>query len=1135
MKKILHRFLPLLLVFALMIPLAGTAWAKDASGIKLNKTAEQTLYYRSGGEAGSRADSVTITATVTPEDYDGKITWTVSNPSAITTNLSLGKALDNTAANRSIRVTAAEVSAATTVSLTATVTGTAAVSVPIRVVPDSVQSFRLVLEKSSIMPGEKIAAAASPKYASGDAASVTYSTSDPTIAEINALTGVITGKKIGTATIYAVASGGVTASAVLTVSSAVSFRYEGTKGASVGKNFSLSAVQYDLLRNFRDTDFDEDDEVTFSGLRDSAYGALYFNGAELGNKDTVTFGELSRVSFVAERDRDYEFSVSVRHGSVSYTADVLIGCSLAEINVYIPIGGDENYKFTDKSAGGKTAEQLIRDAFSNFSDFARGSFEFERPDRASKKIGTLTTTDDKNEDYVDIVNTADLSKLYFIPEYDTGIYHADYTFYSEADGKGLKIAAGTLNISLNAASLDVTVKINNDDPFTFTTTQGIKGRTSTKDLLIDAIDSVLGEGTWGGVYFNTDKTSRDSDYVGTLYRDNSSTKSTNALESDDYIARSALGQLYFYPEEIGTYEVRFDVYETSGASAVLASGTLSIHVANDMDSMDFQYATMVGETVELNEDDFANVIIEHFGSRFELAYITLDGYSGDGTFDDGDGKIIPGRSSVKYYAEDYSDAPRKAENIRDLSFTAPRKPGTTIVKFTAYGDRNGTLEAASGVFCIFYGAADVPAITLDYYTSSRLIGVAALTEDLFTEVYSTAMESTEKKPQFTVRFLTIPESGVLYKNYVSERNNGTKLSSSNIKTQEFTVGASRTTDSISTVSYVGLVMDDAAADEATYLVLDSSGNPLYTGTINFICVKPRAVTVSSEGLDFTAADFNRTSDPITYVTFSQPESGKMYMTVNSRLIPVTEAMKFWISDAKYGDHPVSAAHFIPRAGSTDPVTLTYTAHTRSGGAYTYRILVTPTSKIISDQFTDVKGNTGTWAANSVDFASRYGLVQGVGSGKFNPEATMYRCDLMLLFYRMAGSPAVTGTMPFKDVAAGTDSYSTEIYNSVLWANQNGILEGVVTGKEYQGKTRVTRQEYIRFLYNYTKALGLSVANNGTLDGFVDASEIADYAVDAIKWALANGYVLGMDATHVAPKNETRRAEIVTLLHRYFTY
>ncbi len=1135
MKKILHRVLPLLLVFALLLPLSGVAWAKDASGIKLDKTAEQTLYYRKGGEAGSRADSVTITATITPEDYDGKITWTLSNSSAVSTNLSLGKALDNTAANRSIRVTAAEVATATTVSLTATVEGTAAASVPIRVIPDTVQPFRLVLEKSSIQPGEKISASASPKYASGDAAGVTYSTSDPTIAEINGVTGVITGKKLGTATIYALAAGGVSASATITVSSAVSFRYEGTKGASVGKNFSLSAVQYDLVRNFRDTDFDEDDEVTFSGLRDSAYGALYYNGTELGNKDTLTFGELSRVMFVAERDKDFEFSVSVRHGAISYTADVLIGCSVAEINVYIPIGSEESYNFTDKSAGGKTGEQLIKEAFANFSEFAKGSFEFERPDRASKKIGTLTTVDDQNEDYVDIINAADLSKLRFIPEYDTGIYHADYTFYSEADGKGLKIAAGTLNISLNAASLDVTVKINNDDPFTFASTQGIKGKTSTKDMLIDAIDSVVGEGSWGGLYFSTDKTSRDSDYVGTLYRDNSSTKSTNALEADDYIARESLGKLYFYPEEIGTYEVRFDVYASANSSVVLASGTLSIHVANDLDSMDFQYATVVGESIDLDEDDFATFIVEHFGARFELAYITLDSSNGDGTFYDGDGKIIPGRSSVKYYAADYAAAPRTAANIGDLSFTAPRKPGTTIVKFTAYGDRNGSLDSASGVFCIFYGADDVPVITLDYYNSSRLIGAVALNEELFTEVYAAAMESTEKKPQFSVRFLTIPESGVLYKNYVSERNNGTKLTTSNIRTNEFTVGATRTNASIATVSYVGLVMDDAPTDTATYLVLDGSGNPLYTGAIRFICVKPRTVTVTSEGLDFTAADFSRTGDPIAYVTFAQPESGKMYMTANSRLVPVTESMRFWISDAKDGDHPVSAAHFIPKAGSTDPVTLNYTAHTRSGGTYTYRILVTPTSKAVSDRFSDVSGNTGSWAANSVDFASKYGLVQGVGGGKFNPEATMHRCDLLLLFYRMAGSPKTSGTMPFTDVSAGTDSYSMEIYNSALWAFQTGILDGVVTGREYKPKTNVTRQEYIRFLYNYTKSTGASVANNGNLDGFVDASEIADYAVEAMKWALANGYTVGMDATHLAPTNQTRRAEIVTLLHRYFTY
>ena len=107
-----------------------------------------------------------------------------------------------------------------------------------------------------------------------------------------------------------------------------------------------------------------------------------------------------------------------------------------------------------------------------------------------------------------------------------------------------------------------------------------------------------------------------------------------------------------------------------------------------------------------------------------------------------------------------------------------------------------------------------------------------------------------------------------------------------------------------------------------------------------------------------------------------------------------------------------------------------------------------------------------------------GWMNGTGTG-FSPNASLDRAMMVTILYRLAGSPAVSGTMPFTDVAAGS-----WYYDAVLWASQKDITLGTsaatfspnalltpdqlgtllqrFTGKEAQGlptgQTNVTRAQ-----------------------------------------------------------------------------
>ena len=64
-------------------------------------------------------------------------------------------------------------------------------------------------------------------------------------------------------------------------------------------------------------------------------------------------------------------------------------------------------------------------------------------------------------------------------------------------------------------------------------------------------------------------------------------------------------------------------------------------------------------------------------------------------------------------------------------------------------------------------------------------------------------------------------------------------------------------------------------------------------------------------------------------------------------------------------------------------------------------------------FSDVK--TSRWSYEAIRYAVEKGYMNGIGDGKFDPESSMYRRDLIIIFYRMAGSPAVTGAKPYTDI------------------------------------------------------------------------------------------------------------------------
>lgn len=172
-------------------------------------------------------------------------------------------------------------------------------------------------------------------------------------------------------------------------------------------------------------------------------------------------------------------------------------------------------------------------------------------------------------------------------------------------------------------------------------------------------------------------------------------------------------------------------------------------------------------------------------------------------------------------------------------------------------------------------------------------------------------------------------------------------------------------------------------------------------------------------------------------------------------------------------------------------------------------------------------NENAWYYKYVEYVTEEGLMNGVSEDEFGPDATLTRAMLVTILYRAAGDSAVNKSVPFGDVKA--DAYYA---NAVIWAQQNGIVNGV-TENEFAPDESITREQIATIIYRYAVYMGLDVTQGGMqVREFADYESIADYALNAITWAVNVGVMNGKTQTTLNPKDNATRAEIAAILQRF---
>ncbi len=174
-------------------------------------------------------------------------------------------------------------------------------------------------------------------------------------------------------------------------------------------------------------------------------------------------------------------------------------------------------------------------------------------------------------------------------------------------------------------------------------------------------------------------------------------------------------------------------------------------------------------------------------------------------------------------------------------------------------------------------------------------------------------------------------------------------------------------------------------------------------------------------------------------------------------------------------------------------------------------------------FTDMQGH---WARDAARYVYQHKLMNGTGTATFTPDGTLNRAMMTTMLYRMAGSPAASGSAEFTDVPPG-QWYTT----AVQWAAASGIVNGIGDGL-FAPNANITREQMASMLMRYAQFKQFSTSQSADLSVFADADTISSWALSSLQWAHGSGLITGRTANTIAPRGTATRAEAATILMRF---
>ena len=559
----------------------------------------------------------------------------------------------------------------------------------------------------------------------------------------------------------------------------------------------------------------------------------------------------------------------------------------------------------------------------------------------------------------------------------------------------------------------------------------------------------------------------------------------------------------------GTLTIPFTARDTKRNSF---SGTVEITVSRTAD--DIMYSVDRNGSVAFDAGDFNSFSRSATGSSLDYVEFTLPS-SNKGTlyynYDDGD------------YDEKVSSSKRYYRNQRpyleNITFVPARNyTGTVAIPFQG---SSADSDSFSGTIRVTVGGGD----SGDIEYSAAVNSPITLSSDDFNDYCKDETGKSLSYVQFT---LPATSRGTLYYDY-DDGDYDKKVSAST----EYFLSKSPYLEQVTFVpakNYTGTVIIDFTGE--------STGGKAFSGSLllSFATVKDPGViyyTTDAQEVTFRSSDFSSACDKrggagLASVVFQLPpeSAGRLYYNYGSP----TSYGGLVDDDTAYevdGSPSISRISFVPKAGFSGTVTITYTGTDESGSTYTGYVQIGVTPSNSSSYFTDM--GRYSWAAESVDYLYENGITTGVGATTYYPDGLITRGDFVLMLSR-AFRFSVSGGDNFKDVPA--ESYYAQAISS---AKALGIAQGGSDGR-FNPSASLTREDAMVLLQRTLNRTGHGIddASASYLNRFSDGKSVSSYAQGSVAALVQAGVIQGDDAGNLNPKGSLTRAEMAVILHRVLT-
>ena len=185
-------------------------------------------------------------------------------------------------------------------------------------------------------------------------------------------------------------------------------------------------------------------------------------------------------------------------------------------------------------------------------------------------------------------------------------------------------------------------------------------------------------------------------------------------------------------------------------------------------------------------------------------------------------------------------------------------------------------------------------------------------------------------------------------------------------------------------------------------------------------------------------------------------------------------------------------------------------------------IVEKPTDVFEFKFTDVKETD--WFYEAVRALAEKGIAKGISETKYAPFKTVTRAEFITMLCRTYGIEARTG----ENFADAGDNWYT---GYLAAAKQLGISQGVGNNR-FDPMREITREEMVVMLYNYFKSIN-EVMNTESVLSYNDKDKVSDWAMEAVVYAAAKGWIKGRGNNDLVPQGTANRAELAQILYNLY--